>query len=176
MRLVQARLNAGFTSANAASKAFGWPQRSYIRHETGTVGFNHLAEKYAAAFGVAVEDLIGDERAVKRSRWQVRPLAHIEPNDINAITEIRRGLPPLSTNPDIANPLACGPNAFSVSGLNSSLVPKGFIAVFDPDAELANGDYALVYERASLGVVPYSEALETIAKLIFIALPAYTLS
>lgn len=176
MRLVQARLNAGFTSANAASNAFGWPQRSYLRHENGEVGFNHMAGKYAAAFGVTEADLIGNEPPVKRSRWQTRPLAHIEPNDINAITEIRRGLPPLSTNPDMANPLACGPNAFSVSGLNSSLVPKGFIAVFDPDAELAIGDQALVYEQASLGIVAYTEGLESIAKLIFIALPAYTLS
>ena len=179
-RLVQARIDAGFNSANAASSAFGWPQRSYIRHEKGLAPFNHLAEKYAKAFDVTVKDLIGDEPPVWRGRGRAKPfgdLPIIRPNDINAITEIMRGLSPLA---EADNRLSYGPNTFSVSGLDSPLVPRGGLAVFDPDAEPQSGDYVLAYDPDQvlpvLATYSVDSSMKIIAKLVLIAIPAYTLS
>jgi len=39
-RLKQARVEAGFETAQAAADAFGWNAGAYRHHENGTRGFN----------------------------------------------------------------------------------------------------------------------------------------
>ena len=52
-RLRTARRDAGFASAAAAAKAFGWPIGTYSCHENGSRGIKlDVAERYARAFGV----------------------------------------------------------------------------------------------------------------------------
>lgn len=52
-RLKQARAAAGFRSARAAAKAFGWVEPTYGAHENGTNGFSPSdAQKYGKAFYV----------------------------------------------------------------------------------------------------------------------------
>ncbi|MGB3042511.1 MAG: S24 family peptidase [Xanthobacteraceae bacterium] len=51
-RLILARSNAGFRSASAAAKQFGW-KSTYGAHENGTNGFSPAdAQKYGVAFNV----------------------------------------------------------------------------------------------------------------------------
>lgn len=55
-RLRSARIKAGFDSAAAAARAFGWPISTYAGHENGQRGFTPaVAERYADAFKVSVE-------------------------------------------------------------------------------------------------------------------------
>lgn len=82
-RLKLARINAGFNSANAASSAQGWPQRSYLRHELGETDFAKMAAIYAEAFGVKPEYLIGPE---------AQDIADVLPSLTNSrLTEIVNG-------------------------------------------------------------------------------------
>lgn len=55
-RLRDARISAGFDSARAAAKAFGWNTNSYASNENGNAPFSYgAAKKYAEAFGVTAE-------------------------------------------------------------------------------------------------------------------------
>ena len=52
-RLKQARTEAGYASAAAAAKAFGWPIGTYSCHENGARGITvETAKRYAAAFHI----------------------------------------------------------------------------------------------------------------------------
>lgn len=52
-RLVEARKNAGYTSASKAAQRFNWNENSYKAHESGRNGFGIAdAKRYAFAFGV----------------------------------------------------------------------------------------------------------------------------
>lgn len=52
-RLRQARINAGYESATAAARAFGWEPAAYRHHENGTRAFDvDTAKRYAKAFKV----------------------------------------------------------------------------------------------------------------------------
>lgn len=54
-RLVQARKNAGFTSAKKASDRFNWKVDTYKAHESGRNGFGvAYAKAYAKAFNVSL--------------------------------------------------------------------------------------------------------------------------
>lgn len=60
-RLQQARLNAGFKTATAAARFFGWRSSIIRDHESGRIRIDEKwAEKYAAAFGIDVNDLCTD--------------------------------------------------------------------------------------------------------------------
>lgn len=61
-RLRQARKKAGFSSAMAAAKRFGWPTSSYAAHENGQNGFPvDSAERYGRAFKVSAGWLLSGE-------------------------------------------------------------------------------------------------------------------
>lgn len=171
-RLIAARVAAGFETTIAASRAFGWPQRTYLRHEIGESGFNHVAEKYAAAFNVTVKDLLGDEPATRPNRWQPKSLNElplIDRSDINALTEIARGLSPLASNTE--SPLAYGPRTFLMMNYQGSLLPQQTILAFDPDAQAKKNDLVLTYwEGEILPVLQWFNqdmAGEFHAKLVF---------
>lgn len=170
-RLAAARLKAGFKNAFQAARANGWPPRSYLRHETGEVGFAHYAEKYAKAFGVTVKDLSGDG---PRNGKNISGLVLIEPTDINAITEILRGLPPLPSNPESPRPLACGPRSFLMVNFDSELIPKGALMALDPDAAPNEGDLVLAHVPSRIQPIlqrlrPHNES-KFIAKLAFVVI------
>lgn len=53
-RLRQARIAAGFKSASAAARQFGWGDATYRHHENGTRGYGYeQAAQYSSAFGVS---------------------------------------------------------------------------------------------------------------------------
>lgn len=52
-RLQEAREKAGFPSAKAAAKRFGWSPDSYHQHENGQRGITRVAAKYAKAYKVS---------------------------------------------------------------------------------------------------------------------------
>jgi hypothetical protein len=55
-RLRQARQDAGFETAVAASEAFGWNRNTYIANENGNAAYSYgRAKDYGAAFGVRPE-------------------------------------------------------------------------------------------------------------------------
>jgi len=57
-RLREARINAGYPSANHASISMGWSVKNYSQHEEGKKAFdNETAKKYAKAFKVGSEHL-----------------------------------------------------------------------------------------------------------------------
>jgi SOS-response transcriptional repressor LexA len=52
-RLREARLKAGYSSASAAARAFGWTESAYRHHENGTRPFDiETAKRYGRAFKV----------------------------------------------------------------------------------------------------------------------------
>lgn len=58
-RLRHARLAAGYRSASAAARHFGWGDAAYRHHENGTRDYNFKqAMEYAEAFGVSVNWLL----------------------------------------------------------------------------------------------------------------------
>lgn len=58
--LRSARQKAGFASASAAARRFGWKDASYRHHENGTRSFGaDQAKQYAAAFGIEPARLMG---------------------------------------------------------------------------------------------------------------------
>lgn len=58
-RLRQAREKAGYDSASAAARAFGWPEARYRHHENGQRNFKRdAAVTYGRAFKVALEWLM----------------------------------------------------------------------------------------------------------------------
>jgi phage repressor protein C with HTH and peptisase S24 domain len=59
-RLRQAREEAGYVSAAAAAREFGWNEGSYRHHENGTRGFDaEQADVYAKAYYVSTAWLLG---------------------------------------------------------------------------------------------------------------------
>ena len=57
-RLREARINAGYPSANHASISLGWSVKVYIQHEQGIKSFNiDDAKKYSKAFKVSSDYL-----------------------------------------------------------------------------------------------------------------------
>ncbi len=67
-RLRIARRGAGYASAAAASRAFGWGAETYRAHENGQNGFTQAqARQYASAFLINVEWLISGIGAAKKS-------------------------------------------------------------------------------------------------------------
>ncbi|MDA9521666.1 hypothetical protein XI06_15280 [Bradyrhizobium sp. CCBAU 11434] len=66
-RLRAARKKAGFSSAMAAAKKFGWPASTYAAHENGQNEFSvDVAEKYARAFKVTASWLLTEEGSQAR--------------------------------------------------------------------------------------------------------------
>lgn len=137
-RLIIAREEAGFKSAHAASKAHGWPARTYLRHETGEEGFRHVAAKYAQAFNISVEELYGAGK-----------LPIIDLSDFSAwITLVRGGLiDRITTN----HPLDCGYRSFyainpdkAMSVFDNAIKPGALLA-FDPDQKPKHGDFVLAH-------------------------------
>lgn len=57
-RLREARINAGYPSANHASISLGWSVKIYFQHEEGLKSFDlHTAKKYGKAFKVSSDYL-----------------------------------------------------------------------------------------------------------------------
>lgn len=57
-RLREARINAGYPSANHASISLGWSVKVYLQHEEGIKSFNiDAARKYSKAFKVSSDYL-----------------------------------------------------------------------------------------------------------------------
>ena len=62
-RLRQARIDAGFPTANHASVSFGWRIKTYLQHEDGIKSFDvETALKYSKAFKVSSIWLLGDKK------------------------------------------------------------------------------------------------------------------
>lgn len=58
-RLKAARIKAGFKSATAAAKAFGWTESTYLGHENGSRGLQiDAAQRYSRAFRVSWNHLM----------------------------------------------------------------------------------------------------------------------
>jgi phage repressor protein C with HTH and peptisase S24 domain len=65
-RLKQARIDAGYDSAQDAADAFGWNAPAYRHHENGTRGFGaDAAKKYGKAFRVRAGWLLGLDHVAK---------------------------------------------------------------------------------------------------------------
>ena len=63
-RLRRARIDAGYSSAQAAADAFGWSSAAYRHHENGTRGFDFSgAQRYGKAFKVTAAWLMGEGAA-----------------------------------------------------------------------------------------------------------------
>lgn len=144
-KLKQARLNAGFKSALAASEANGWAQITYNRHEKGTIPFRKKAPDYARAFNVPLESLLDPDEYIAASTpvWEM-PLVAI--NDITSLTAILRGAE-LETQSHL---FPCGPRTFMIRNpdlaMSSEDYPRvrpGDLLAFDPDAEISRGDLVL---------------------------------
>lgn len=57
-RLREARINAGYPSANHASITMGWSLKTYFQHEEGLKSFDiDTAKKYGKAFKVSSDYL-----------------------------------------------------------------------------------------------------------------------
>lgn len=85
-RLRAARIAAGFTSAQAAAKRFGWSEDTYAQHENGTRGITRAYLKYARALRVRPEWLwsgVGDGPAVVDAEAEAQ---------INELLALARGL------------------------------------------------------------------------------------
>lgn len=60
-RLRRARIDAGYSSAQSAAEAYGWPAAAYRHHENGTRGFDFAsAQRYGKAFKVHASWLMGE--------------------------------------------------------------------------------------------------------------------
>jgi phage repressor protein C with HTH and peptisase S24 domain len=67
-RLRRARLDAGFSSAQAAAEAFGWAAAAYRHHENGTRGFDFAtAQRYGRAYRVQAAWLMGEAVSVSKA-------------------------------------------------------------------------------------------------------------
>ncbi|WP_157218697.1 helix-turn-helix domain-containing protein [Flavisphingomonas formosensis] len=70
-RLRQARIEAGFKSASAAARKFGWGDATYRHHENGTRAYGiDQAQMYGEAFGVSPIWLL-DIGPSARESWRV---------------------------------------------------------------------------------------------------------
>lgn len=70
-RLRQARIDAGFKSASAAARQFGWGDATYRHHENGTRAYGiDQAQTYGAAFKVSAIWLL-DIGPSARESWRV---------------------------------------------------------------------------------------------------------
>ena len=85
-RLRSARAAAGFPSASAAARAFGWGDAGYRHHENGTRPFSAAsASIYAASFGVTEEWLLfGRGAAISDQSAMVVELFNRIPEDRKA--------------------------------------------------------------------------------------------
>ena len=64
-RLRQARIDAGYPTANHASVSFGWSTKTYFKHEEAINPLDsETAEKYSKAFRVSSVWLLGDYKDV----------------------------------------------------------------------------------------------------------------
>lgn len=69
-RLKQARIRAGFKSATAAAKAFGWTESTYLGHENGSRGLPvDAAQRYGRAFRVPWEFLLSGATRVSAAEY-----------------------------------------------------------------------------------------------------------
>lgn len=75
-RLRQARLSAGFSSAAAAARHFGWPGSTYGGHENGQRGIKQPdVAKYAEAFDVTPEWLFSGRRDAQVRATPAQPVS-----------------------------------------------------------------------------------------------------
>ena len=63
LRLERARIKRGFSTVEAAARAFGWNPTTYSQHERGERGLSRVAPQYASAFRIPVGWLISGEGA-----------------------------------------------------------------------------------------------------------------
>ena len=85
-RLREARKAAGYDSASAAARAFGWKGSSYIAHENGQNDFNdEQAQMYARAFKTTADWLLW---AVEASSHGIDgQLRELDPEDARVLFE-----------------------------------------------------------------------------------------
>lgn len=204
-RLQKARIEAGFPSAASASSANGWPQKTYYNDEKGLSSFRKRVHKYAEAFGVTPRDLTGDEYCIEVPT-PVWGLPLIELTDIDAFTAILRG--EATETEQLSSLYSCGPLAFGVKNPNRAMtapqnarIAPGDILVFDPGAEMKEGDFVLarvpgefeplfrIYTKLSNGaislaplnplfparIIDKAQDIQIIGKLVFLIARADTL-
>jgi hypothetical protein len=135
---MDARLQAGFRSALAASKHHGWAQKSYYNHERGTVNFGHLVHVYANAFNTTAETLLDG----KESPPQVKvPPIHSTPIRRNSLPKMK-GV----SKKNVLDLFECSPLSFMLPNPDRALIPQlvpDDILVFDPIAQIRAGDFVL---------------------------------
>ena len=137
-RLRIARRKAGYASAAAAAKEYGWPIGTYSCHENGSRGIKlDVAERYAWAFGVDPRWLLhGDEaptfgaRLVRNLKKAMR--AEFDPDEphtlLVALDEARRQIeakPDIDYNmvAEVTEGIACRQFRFHVDQI--ALAPEG---------------------------------------------------
>lgn len=82
-RLREARASAGFATAAAAARTFGWGVAGYVHHENGTRTFSaELAARYAASFGVTEEWLLYGKPGANEESAVVLGVYHRLPNHL----------------------------------------------------------------------------------------------
>jgi phage repressor protein C with HTH and peptisase S24 domain len=89
-RLRQAREEAGYVSAAAAAREFGWNEGSYRHHENGTRGFDaEQASVYAMSYEVSAPWLLGIAEDKSQTQTEMlRSLVHVFETPLGEIREI----------------------------------------------------------------------------------------
>lgn len=130
-RLRAARRRAGFASAAAAARAFGWSEVTYRAHENGLRGIRSaVAEHYAARLNVSLAWLLtGEGRHPRRHHLDIAG----EVGDGGSVRPRLRAGPPRAVF-SVETPVAMSPQAIGFRIAGTALQPRydpGDIVVCD---------------------------------------------
>lgn len=160
-RLKQARLAAGYDSAEGAAKMHGWPISTYRAHESGGRHFGlETAEKYAASFGVNprwIWEGKSEQRVLKKVLPNASPRQHSVMFPTRKLNVVGRAGTSASgeliMSPEIVETVPCPPgledvaDAYAVYVTGESMEPRYFageIVYIHPNRPYRKGDFVLV--------------------------------
>lgn len=120
-RLRAARRHAGFTSASAAARTFGWNEVTYRAHENGLRGIRTaVAERYAAHFNISLAWLLtGEGRQLRQHYLDIAG----EIGDDGSLLRRFRVVPPRPVF-SVAAPVALPPQAIGFRVAGTGLQPR----------------------------------------------------
>lgn len=120
-RLRAARRHAGFTSASAAARTFGWNEVTYRAHENGLRGLRTaVAERYAAHFNISLAWLLtGEGRQLRQHYLDIAG----EIGDDGSLLRRFRVVPPRPVF-SVAAPVALPPQAIGFRIAGTGLQPR----------------------------------------------------
>lgn len=158
-RLRQARANAGFKSAMAATKKFGWPYQTYKNHENGERRYRLPEAKiYGDAFGVSPGWLLAEEGGmpaggdgIKRIPLRLIPL--MKASSYSELQAVARGSNPIGyADISVASIVDLPPRSFGyevegdamANSADKNSLGDGDVAVVAPGQPLDPGCFVLV--------------------------------